>query len=166
MTMVTNIGCYAGADLAAAIASLAVESGEIQRDGAADARSAEEALAQSQAQSEVDALRSEAGSMRNQAVFDGAVAFLQCTAGGKSTTVGAVLGGVKGAGDGLYGATEKDDEASAKGFEAGAAAAQSGAQGAHDAVASADQLIQSGLELYKEYVATEAQTSSAVAGKV
>jgi hypothetical protein len=104
--------------------------------------------------------------MRDQAVFDGAVAFLQCTAGGKSNAVSSVLGGAKGAGDGLYGATEKNDEASAKCFEAGAAAAQSGAQDAHDAVASADQLIQSGLELYKEYVATEAQTSSALAGKV
>ena len=162
--MITSIGSYA--DLGAAIASLAVESGEIQRDGAADARSAEEGLAQSQAQSEVDALRSEAGSMRDQAVFDGGVAFLQCTAGGKSNAVGAVLGGVKGMGDGLYGAGEKNDEASAKGFEAGATAAQSGAEGAHDAVADADQLIQSALELCKEYVSTQAQTSSAAAGKV
>ncbi len=162
--MVTSIGCYA--DLGAAIASLAVESGEIQRDGAADARSAEEALAQSQAQAEVDTLRSEAGSMRDQAIFDGAVAFAQCSAGGKSNVVGAVLGGAKGTGDGLYGATEKNDEASAKGFEAGATAAQNGVEGAHDAMNNANQLIQSALEFCKEYVSTQAQTSSAAAGKV
>jgi hypothetical protein len=164
MTMITSIGSYA--DLGAAIASLAVESGEIQRDGAADARSAEEALARSEAQSEVDALRSESGSMRDQAVFDGAAAFLQCTAGGKSGAVGAVLGGVKSTGDGLYGAAEKNDEADAKGFEAAVTSAQNGAEGAHDAITNADQLIQSALELYKEYVSTQDQTSSAAAGKV
>ncbi|MGH7438644.1 MAG: hypothetical protein ACRENE_23390 [Polyangiaceae bacterium] len=171
--MVTSIGSITPSpagigfdDLGGAIASLGVQSGEVERDTAAAARRADEALAEAQSHAQVDALRSEAGSMRDGALFDGAMAFLQATAGGKSSGVGAVLCGVKGTGDGLYGAAEKDDEASAKGFEAAASAAQNAAEGAHDAISSADQLVQSSLDLYKEYVATEGQTANAAAGRV
>jgi hypothetical protein len=150
-------------DVGAELAVLGVESGKLERTEATDGRNAEEELAQTEAQQEVQSLRSEAGTIASQAWMDGAIGVLQAASGGKSSTLGAVLVGAKGAGDGLYGAEEKGDEATAKGCEAAVGAAQAGAEGAHDAITGADQLVQSTLEFYKEYVSTTAQTENAIA---
>jgi hypothetical protein len=148
-------------DVGAELAALAVQSGLVERWEASDARNADESLAYAQAQQEVQALRSEAGSLADQAWFDGAVALSQGVAGGKSSAIGAILAGVKGAGDGLHSADQKNDEATAKGFEAAATATRSAADGARDAAAGADQYVQSALELFRQYVTTEGQIGSA-----
>jgi hypothetical protein len=153
------------ADMGADLAFLEVQAGQIQRSEATDDRNAEEKLADSEADQEVNALRSEASSMGSQAIVDGALAVVDAGGGGKSTPFGAVVSGVKGATDGLFGAAEKNDEANAKGFEAAAGAAQSGVQGAHDAVTDAEQLVQAALEFYKEYASTQAQTDLAALGR-
>jgi hypothetical protein len=154
---------FVGGDVGADLAILGVQSGQLQHAEANDDRNAEEALAQSQADQEVQALRSEAGSMRSQAWMDGALALAQASTGGKSGTIGALLSGVKGVGDGLYASDQKNDEATAKGFEAAVAVSQSGVSGAHDAISDADQLVQSALDFYKEYVATQGQTANTAA---
>ncbi len=155
----------AGSDLGAAIAALAIQNGQLQHTEANDDRNAQEALARSDADAEVQALRSEASSIGNQAWMDGALAAFQASAGGKSQALGSVLAGVKGAGDGLYSADQKTDEANAKGFEAGVNVANEGADGAHDAISGADQLVQAALDFYREYVSTAAQTANAAAGR-
>jgi hypothetical protein len=148
-------------DPGAALAALAVQCGQAQRSAATDARNADEALVEADDQRDVQSLRAEARSMWQQAWLDGATAIFEGTAGGKATTLGTVAAGVKGLGDGLYAADEKNDEASAKGFEAGAHAAQFAEDNARDASSGAASLIQAALDFYKEYVSTEGQTSEA-----
>lgn len=152
----------AGGDLGAVLASLEVQTGQVERSVASEDRDAQDALAASYAKREVQALHAEAGSMQSAAFWDAGTTFVQAFAGGQSTPVGSVVGGVKGLGDGFYGADEKNDEANAKGFEASSTAAHSGAEDARDAASSADQLVQSALDFYREYVATSGQTASAV----
>src|SRR5258708_796701 len=152
-----------GDDAGAELAALGVESGKLERTEATAGRNAEEELAHAEAEQEVQSLRSEAVNIASQAWMDGAIGAFQAASGGKSSTLGAVLAGAKGAGDGLYGAEEKGDEATANGCEAAVGAAQAGAEGAHDAITGADQLVPSTLECYKEYVSTGAQTANAIA---
>src|SRR5258708_20252932 len=97
-----------GGDIGAALAALAVRSGEVERSEARAARSAEEALAWSEAQAQVSALRSEASSLQCEAVFDGSVTLLEACAGGKSKVMGAALAGVKSGGDGLLPAHQQN----------------------------------------------------------
>jgi hypothetical protein len=154
-----------GSDIGASLAILAVQNGQLERSIANDDRNAQEQAAENDANQEVQALHSEASSMGSQAWMDGALSLAAGSAGGKSAVLGGLLTGAKGLGDGLFGAAEKDDEATAKGFEASVTVAQSGASAAHDAVSDADQLVQSALGFYKEYVATEGQTANAAAGR-
>ncbi len=148
-------------DVGAELAALAVASGEVERTAATDARNADEARAVSEAEQELQAIRSQAQSLRQEAWFDGATTVATLTAGGSSQALGSVIGGAKALGDGLYGADQKDDEASARGYEAGVTAARFAGDGAHDALSAASDFIRSALDFYKEYVTTRAQTSSA-----
>jgi hypothetical protein len=154
----------AGGDFGSELAVLGVESGQLEHAEATADRDAEQKLAQAEATAEVQALRSEASSIGSQAWMDGGLAAFQAAAGGKSAVLGAVVSGLKGTGDGICAADQKGDEATAKGCEAAVTAAQSGAEGAHDVISNAEQLVQSSLEFYKEYVSTTAQTRDAVAG--
>ena len=158
-------------DVGATLAALAVENGQAQRRVATASRDADEARAEEQAVQEVAALHAEAGSIREQAWFDAVtsgaqVAAQQSAPGGSQTSssgsvASGALGGAKAFGDGLFAADEKDDEASAKGYDAGVTSARFASDGAHDALADAQSLVQSALELYREFVATQAQTRSA-----
>ena len=132
MTMVTSIGSITPSpmgigfdDLGKAIAPLGVQSGEVERDTQPTRRAGPtRPWPKRNRAPRSTCCAPRQARMRDGALFDGAMAFLQATAGGKSSGVGAVLCGVKGTGDGLYGAAQKDDEASAKGFEAAASAAR------------------------------------------
>jgi hypothetical protein len=138
-----------------------VQSGQLQRAAATSARDADEARAEDQANQEVQDIRAQAQSMRQQAWLDAATTVATTTAGGKSRVLGSILAGAKAFGDGMYGADQKDDEASAKGHEAGVNAARFAADGAHDAVSDARDFIRSALDFYREYVSTRAQTMAA-----
>lgn len=148
-------------DVGAELAALAVRSGQLQRAAATSARDADEARAQDEANQEVQDIRAEAQSMRQQAWFDAATTVATATAGGKSRVLGSVLAGARALGDGLYGADQKDDEASAKGREAGINAARFAADAARDAVSDSRDFIRAALDFYREYVAARAQTSAA-----
>jgi hypothetical protein len=160
------------ADLGAALAILSVRTGQLERWTATEARDADERRTEAEAQAQVQAMRAEAGSMRDEAWFDAATSVAQVAAasdapsGGtssstKTSTASGAIAAVKAFGDGLYGADQKDDEANAKGAEAGVSSAQYAAGGAHDAISDATELITSALSFYREYVATRAQTSAA-----
>jgi hypothetical protein len=159
-------------DLGAALALLAVRTGQLERWTADEARDADEQRAEAQALAEVKAIRSEAGAMREQAWFDAATSVAQVIAasdspsGGassstKPSTASGAIAALKVFGDDMYGADQKDDEANAKGAEAGASSAQYAASGAHDALSDAAELITSALSFYGEYVATQSQTAAA-----
>lgn len=148
-------------DIGAELAALAVRSGQLQRAAATSARDADEARAQDEARQEVQDIRAQAQSMRQQAWLDAATTVATATAGGKSRVLGSVLAGARAFGDGLYGADQRDDEAGAKSHEAGVNAARFAADGARDAVSDARDFIRSALDFYREYVATRAQTRAA-----
>jgi hypothetical protein len=164
-----TIAAVSSGDLGAALAVLAVQSGQLERWTATEARNADEQRTEAQVLAEVQAIRAQAGSMRDEAWFDAAasvaqVAATQSSSSGTSSsasTAGSTLAAVKTFGDGMYGADQKEDDANAKGGEAGATSAQNAAGAAHDVLADASDLINAALSFYREYVATRAQTSTA-----
>jgi hypothetical protein len=162
-------------DLGAALAVLAVQTGQLERWTATEARDADERRIEAEVLTQVQAIRVEAGSMRDEAWFDAATSVAQAAAAGGAPSGGApssaspstasgAIAALKAFGDGMYGADQKDDEATAKGGEAAATSAQDAAGGAHDALTDATELISSALAFYREYVATRAQTSAASLG--
>jgi hypothetical protein len=150
----------ASGDPAAELAALTVRTGMAQRHVARALRDAEEAVAEREADAQVQAMHDKASSMRTQAWFDGAMTLGEQVAGSGST-VGCVLSAGQKLGDGLFAADQQDADASAGGHEAAAAHAKNAAGNANDAFTDANDCIRAALQFYGEYVSTRAQTLGA-----
>ncbi len=148
-------------DFGAEIASLAVQDGDAEVTTEQEARDlGEQAQARADA-AQVQAMHDEATSMRAEGVFDAVTAVgtgcLKAYCPGASF-VAEAAGKV---GDGLWHAAQHDDEAAAAAQKASSDQAKSAAQDDAEAASDAKAYVKAGLDFYREYVSTEAQTQSA-----
>jgi len=173
-------------DIGAEIASMAVQSGQAERQTDEQARAADEEQQAREQDSEVQAMRDEAGRIRESAAWTGVSGIVEglgeCGAGvaglGEGTTTdasrasgqhwSAVIRGVgqaAGASAKVFAATSDADKASldadAAMHKATADQAANAASDEHDAAANADETITAALSFYREYVSTQAQTWNA-----
>jgi len=144
-------------DPGAEIAVLALRTGVAERHATRAMRDAEEAVAEHEADAQVQAMHDKASSMRTQAWFDAGMTVAEQAVGAKSTAGCALSAGQK-LGDGMFAAGQQDDDASARAHEAAADHANRAAKSAEDALADANDCIKAALQFYGEYVSTRAQT--------
>ena len=151
-------------DIGAQVAALAVKSGMSERALAREQRQADLARADDQVAQEVQAIHSEASSLRVQAWVDAGATLGANVAGKDSDGAAAILAG-KSLADGYLVAGQKDDEANAKAAEAASTDAKGAAGDAHDIVSGANDYIKSALDFYQEYASTRAQTLNVAAAR-
>ncbi len=149
-------------DFGAEIASLAVQNGDAEVTTEHEARDVEEQAQARDDAAQVQAMHDEASSMRAEGVFDAVTAVgtgclkAYCPT---ATFVGEAAGKL---GDGLWHASQHHDEAAAAAQKASSDQAKGAAQNDGDAASDANGYVKAGLDFYREYVSTEAQTQSAV----
>lgn len=166
-------GVLDGGDMGAEMAALAVKNGEAERATAHDERSVQEAAAERADDEQVQAMRSEASSMRSEGWFDATVGVASaCVAIGFAPAQGAtesadaiagahVIDGAGKLGDGFFKAGQHDNEADAARDKAAADRAESAARDVADAATDANASISAALDFDRTYVSLEAQTQSA-----
>jgi hypothetical protein len=162
-----------GGDLGAEIAALAIQNGNTQRATAHAQRAIDEADQERADAAQVQAIHSEASSMRAQAWVDGGIGV--AAAFGDAFIPRAPTGGPSGWGaastdltaaatkmvDGFFAAAQHDDEADAASDKAAADRFANDAKDASDAANDATATINTALDFARSYVATEAQTQAA-----
>jgi hypothetical protein len=144
-------------DIGAEVAARAGKSGMSERALAREQRQAALARADSQTAQEIQAIHSEASSLRIQAWVDAGAA-LGAKFVGKDSKGGALILAGKSLADGYFAAGQKDDEANAKAAEAASTDAKGAANDAHETVSGANDFIKAAIDFYQEYASTRAQT--------
>ena|ERR1019366_3313444 len=162
-----------GGDLGAEMAALEIKNGDAERSMEHTQRSLDEAAQRQADAAQVQSMHDEASSMRTGAWLNGAIGvaaagasvFIPAAATGGPSTGGMAASDLTTAGgkltDGLFGASQHDDEASAAQDKAAADRYASDAKDASDAANSADATVSNALDFARSYVATEAQTQAA-----
>jgi len=183
----------ASGDPGAEMAALAVQTGTTERKVSSEARQAYEAAEASEDQKEVDAMRQKANDIETegwiQAAGMAAQGAMDVTAGGvglkmlgaDSSQLGIakandVSGIFRGLGLGAQAAStigasgaraaQANDDANAALHKANADQAKEAADDMHDAQQDAADYVKAGLDFYRDYVSTDAQTQAAALHKV
>ncbi|HTQ42077.1 MAG TPA: hypothetical protein VMI75_04910 [Polyangiaceae bacterium] len=183
----------ASGDPGAEMAALAVENGTTQRKVASETREAYEAEEASEDQKEVDAMRQKANDIETegwvQAAGMAAQGAMDVTGGvvglkmlgtdssqlgiAKANDVSGIfrglgLGASAASAVGASGAraAEANDDANAALHKANADQAKEAAEDMHDAQQGAADYVKAGLDFYRDYVSTDAQTHAAALHKV
>jgi hypothetical protein len=164
-------------DLGEEVAALDIELGNSERTEAHDQRSVDEVAQENDDNQQVQEIHDEASSLRTQAWVDGAIGVGEA---GASVAIGLSYGsqaspaaaGVQGGStalftgankvvDGLFGASQKDDEANAAADKASADRFQADAQDASQDATDAGGFVNAALDFARTYEATVASTQAA-----
>jgi hypothetical protein len=160
-------------DLGAELAAVEIQTGDTERSAEHAQRSLDEVAEEQADEAQVQQMHDEASSMRTEAWVNGGIGVVEAVAGfgfqpsptGTPTTWGAastaVTTGAEKLADGLFSASQHDDEANAAGDKAAADRYASDAKDASDAANDATSFVSNALDFARSYVATEAQTQAA-----